>query len=190
MNTPISRRAFLTLAGGVLFSRRSLAEAPRVPREMWVRKVPELGLEIWIENQPAWESEIIQTNGRPQLVTQSPDRYHPPAAIIYASWPERQVASDMLQQVADSAIRHGSVNFGLNKHESRQIRVKSASYGMLSGYEGDFVGRVQNVAMDVRIFVGQQTGRFPVVLTVYTLEGKMPFLAEVLRRSFTKLKYL
>jgi len=32
--------------------------------------------------------------------------------------------------------------------------------------------------------------RILVVLNIYTLEGKMPFLDEVIRRSFTKLKYL
>lgn len=187
---PIDRRAFLLGMLGVLVSLPVVAVQPRALREMWIRKVPELGLEVWLEHQPPWSARLMTVHGRPQLVAQSPDAYHPPAVITISSWPEQRVPPALLEQVADAAIRQGSLNFGLNKHRSRQIVVKPAAYGVLSGFEGSFVGLVQGTAMDVKIFVGQQTGQFPVVLTVYTLQGKMPFLSEVVRRSFTKLRYL
>jgi hypothetical protein len=191
------RRAFLALGLSVLCGV-SRADWPkdaqgrfRSKREMWRRPTPELGLEIWIENQPAWEDELVQVNGQTQLAVQSPDSYHPPAAILYASWPAQRVAEgDELKWVADAAIRRAGENFGLNKHRSRLIEVAPAVRGALKGYAGEFVGRVEGVDMDVSIFIGQAPGRFPVSVTVYTLKGKMPLLSEVLRRSFAKLGYL
>ena len=44
--------------------------------------------------------------------------------------------------------------------------------------------------MDVRIFVGQARGRYPVVLTLYTLQGKMQNLNEVVRRTWGNVDYL
>lgn len=187
--TGVSRRAVLALAlAGIC--RVARAEPGRALREMSIHKVPELGLEIWIENQPAWDLERVAVNGRPQWAASSPDYYHPPAAIVYASWPDTRVDDTAFPLVAETAIRRGSENFGLNKHRARQIRVKPAHYGVLDGFEGDFEGRAQGLAMDVKIFVGRQSGRFPVVLTVYTLKGKLTLLSEVIRRGFSRLRYL
>ena len=44
--------------------------------------------------------------------------------------------------------------------------------------------------MDVKIFVGQANGKFPVALSIYTLEGKMVHLAEVVRHTWGNLAYL
>lgn len=191
----MNRRAFLALAAFSGLARAGVPidaqGRPRALREMWRRPTPELGLDIWIENQPAWMAELVSVNGQTQLAVQSPDFYHPPAAIVYASWPEQRVAQgEPLRGVADAAIRRASQNFGLNKFRSRQIDIVPAARGALKGYAGDFVGRVEGVDMDVTVFVGQAPGRFPVSVTVYTLQGKMPLLSEALRRSFAKFGYL
>lgn len=186
----IDRRAFLLGVVGSAFALSGWASSPRALREMWIRKVPELGLEIWIENQPPWSGDLMNVDGRPQFVAQSPDYYHPPAVITYASWPEQRVSAAQLEPVADAAIRRGSLNFGLNKHQSRQIRVVPVSHSTLSGFAGSFVGEVQDVPMDVKIIVSQREGRFPIVITVYTMKNKMPLLSEVIRRALEKVRYL
>lgn len=169
-------------------SPKSTPTAPL--REMQIHNIPELGLQIWVENQPAWEAVLSNTNGHPSFIVQSPTTYHPPAVITYASWPKLSVTSDMLPGVASAAIRRASENFGLNRGQSRGIAIHATGYGELKGYEADFVGRAQRVPMDVKIFVGQTAGKYPVVLCIYTLEGKMTQLNEVIRRSWQRVKYI
>jgi hypothetical protein len=109
--------------------------------------------------------------------------------MTYASWPTERVADAIINQVAHSAIARASQNFGLNASRARGVPKLPASHGVLQGLEGAFTGKVEGVAMDVRIFVGQAAGRFPVALSIYTLSGKMNHLTEVIRRSWGKLEY-
>jgi hypothetical protein len=162
----------------------------RALREMQIHKVPELGLQVWVENQPAWEAALSNPNGHPSFVAQSPATYHPPTVMTYASWPKLSVTSAMLPGVATSAIRRASQNFGLNAGQSRGIAPRPVAYGNLQGYEASFTGRTDGVPMDVRIFVGQAAGKFPVVLCIYTLQGKMGQLGEVIRRGWGRVNYL
>jgi hypothetical protein len=159
-------------------------------REMQVFEVPELGLSIWVENQPPWESGLTQTNGRPVFVAESPSNHHPPLAMTYASWPQERVPEGQMLQVATSAVQRASENFGLNRAQARAIAVRPATYGVLSGGEGKFAGNVDGVLMDVLVFVGQAEGRFPVALSIYTIAGKLIHTGEVLRRSWGRLSYL
>jgi hypothetical protein len=157
-------------------------------REMQIYKVPELGLNIWVENQPPWEAELSNATGHPSFVVQSPNNYHPPAVLTYASWPNER-ATD-INPVAQTAISRASQNFGLNANQARSVTKLPTSHGVLRGLEGSFAGQVEGVAMDVRVFVGQAPGRFPVALSVYTLAGKMGHLQDVVRRGWGKLAYL
>jgi hypothetical protein len=159
-------------------------------REMQIHRLRELGLEIWIENQPPWELERVDVNGRPQWAASSPDNYHPPSALVFASWQDVPSIETFVETTAGHAIRRASRNFGLNGQDSRAIKVTPARYGVLEGFESDFIGKVEQVVMEVRIFVGRQPGKFPVALTAYTLQGKLGLLSEVIRRSFTNVKYL
>ncbi|MDR7148997.1 hypothetical protein J2W49_000946 [Hydrogenophaga palleronii] len=81
-------------------------------------------------------------------------------------------------------------NFGLSASHAKGIVPKAASYGVLKGREADFVGRMQGIDMDVRIFVGQATSRYPVVLTIYTPKGGLKQLADVIERSWGQLAYM
>jgi hypothetical protein len=159
-------------------------------REMQIHKVPELGLSIWVENQPAWPAQLQTGGGHPSFVVQSPDNYHSPAVMMYSSWPKQQVTDAQMRVVANTAIQTASQNFGLDAGRARAIRQVEATHGVLKGMEGQFVGRQEGQAIDVRIFVGHSSGRFPVALTVYTLEGKMGNLSEVVRRAWGKVAYL
>ena len=162
----------------------------RALREMQIHKVSALGLEIWTENQPEWETTLSVASGHPSFVAQSPSTHHPPTVMSYASWPKEQVATERLQDMSLSAIRRASQNFGLTVGQSRSIQLRPAKYGVLQGFEGDFYGKADGVSMDVKVFVGQAPGRFPVVLSIYTLQGKMKHLQENIRRGWGKLAYL
>src|SRR5207253_2789288 len=90
----------LATAVAVLCPEASLAQSAttteRALREMQIHKIPELGLEIWVENQPAWEAELSRTSHHhSSFVVQSPDSFHPPTVMTYASWPKERVAPDM-----------------------------------------------------------------------------------------------
>lgn len=159
-------------------------------REMQVHKVPALGLEIWVENQPPWDVQLTNEPGRPTFVAKSPNDYHPPTVMSYVSFPREKVQDDRMQLMALSAIRRASMNFGLTEAQSRSINPNAASYGVLRGFEGVFIGKAHGSLMDVQIFVGQAPGRFPVVLTMYTMRDKLPNLVEQRRRAWTKLQYL
>lgn len=164
-------------------------DSSKALREMQIYQLSELGLEVWIENQPPWEVSSHKTGGRLTFAAASPENYHPPAAMTFAAWPDERVKPERFLDVARSAIQHASRNFGLTAGEARTLEISNASHGDLSGLESNFVGRVQGVAMDVRIFVGQAPGKYPVVLTVYTLQGKMGNLSEVIRRSWENVAY-
>ena len=103
------RRLILVAAGSMLASGFVFAGTDqkklRALREMQVHKVTEIGLEIWVENQPAWETELTRVGARPSFVAQSPDSYHPPTIMSYASWPNERVTEERLESMAVTAIR-------------------------------------------------------------------------------------
>ncbi|MBB4842643.1 ABC-type amino acid transport substrate-binding protein [Paucibacter oligotrophus] len=189
----LRRRAFCAaaLAGSSL---PGLAQAPAAParrlREMQIFEVGELGLVIWLENQPPWEARLIQHRGRPQFVAESPMHYHPPLVMTFSGWREQSVSEGQMLAVASKAIRRASENFGVSPGRVRSIAVQPASYGVLSGAEGRFTGRADGVPVDVAVFVGQASGRFPVALSLYTIAGKIQHASEILRRSWGRLSYL
>lgn len=190
----ISGRRRLMLAGLLLapsaWAQQLGRMGERALREMQIHRVEELGLTIWTENQPAWETDLQQIKGRSSFVAQSPDRYHPPAVLIYSSWPQERVADEHFETMARAALQTAGRNFGLNVAQAGSVRIQAARYGVLEGWESGFAGRAQGDAVDVKLFVGRKPGRFPVVLTAYTLQGKMQHLAEVLRRAWGNVDYL
>jgi hypothetical protein len=159
-------------------------------REMQIYKLTDIGLEVWVENQPPWEAQTVQHNGRPIFTVSSPDNYHPPTAMTFASWPEHKVKQEQLENVAHSALRNAARNFGLSPGQTRTMDIRQMQRGALSGFETEFVGKVQGSSADVRMFFGLQDGRAPVVMTIYTLQGKMDNLKEVIRRSWDNVSYL
>jgi hypothetical protein len=163
---------------------------PRALREMSIHKVKELGLQIWIENQPAWDASLTTNGGQATFSAVSPSNYHPPSAMLFQSFQQEKVATAQFQNMAKQALRRASANWGLLPAEMRAIPLMVQKYGVLDGYEANFVGKSDEVLMDVKIFVGQAEGRFPVILWIYTQQGKMDNLVEVIRRSWGKLTYL
>jgi hypothetical protein len=162
----------------------------RALRQMQIHRLSGLGLEVWVENQPVWSTELSDAGGHPGFVAQSPEDYHPPAVMSYGSWPKERVPDDLVTIMASSAIQRASANFGLNAGEARAIVPVAMRHGELNGFEASFIGKVGARPMDVKIFVGQAPGKFPVVMSVYTLQGKLHLLDEVLRRAWGKVRYL
>lgn len=190
LRSPVRRRVLQSLAvWGAAACAPAVAQTPAL-REMQIHKVPELGLAIWVENQPPWETELSRERGWPIFVAQSPANYHPPAVMTCSSWPAERVASEHVATQARAAIQRAAQNFGLLLSVARTLPVRPARHGVLEGFESEFQGKAQGTAMDVRVFVGQQAGRFPVALSLYTLQGKMPNLNEVVRRSWGNVTYL
>lgn len=101
-----------------------------------------------------------------------------------------KVADGVFGTVARTAIVRAAQNFGLGPADSRAFVPKPAKHGVLNGQEAIFAGSKGKTAMDVRVFVGQSAGRFPVVLTLYTLRGKMHHLDEHVRRAWSRISYL
>jgi len=162
----------------------------RALREMQIHQVAALGLEIWVENQPAWETQVSARSGHPTFYAQSPQDYVPPAVMSFAAFPKERVDQKSMQAMATRAIKQASLNFGLTPAQSGSILALKAEYGVLSGYEATFAGMADGVPMDVTVFVGQQPGKFPVALSIYTIRGKINALAEQRRRAWTKIRYL
>jgi hypothetical protein len=184
------RHHLAALVALALSARGTWAQPKRALREMQIHKVQELGLEIWVENQPPWDTTLSRKTGRPTFVAQSPDAYHPPTVMTYMSWPGANSPDSTLATMATTAIRAASQNFGLNLAQARALHPVQATYGVLRGYQAAFDGSGQGQALDVMMFVGQAPGKFPVVLNIYTLRGKMGSLVEHRRRAWTSLKYL
>lgn len=194
--------SLLASAGGGVLPGLALAQqtdtSPRVTpfppesgylRPMTVHKVKALGLEIWTEAEPAWETGLL-AGTPPTFTAQSPDNYTPSAAITISAWRSERVPQHLFETVADTAIRRAGLNYGLNQGQTRAMAVRPARWGILEGFEGDFQGRAQGMAMDVKVFVGQQEGRYPVVGQIYTQAGKMQSLQEVIRRCWSNITYL
>lgn len=185
---------FLVLAVGLMstvaWAQPAAKSTSRAQREMQIFKVTDLGLEVWVENQPTWETQQTSATGRPIFAAESPVGYHPATVMTYASWPKEKVHDNLLYETAVGAIRRASQNFGVSENHSRAIFPTAATYGSLTGFEGNFAGVAQGTTMDVKIFVGQASGKFPVVMTIYTQEGKMVHLNEQIRRAWGKVKYL
>ena len=159
-------------------------------RHMQIYRIKELGLELWVENQPPWEAQLSQATGRPTFVAESPQSYHPPTVMTYMSFQKEKVPAGDLRDTASAAIRRASQNFGLSADWSYGIPIREAHYGVLDGYEGTFEGKADGTVVDVLVFVGQAPGKFPVAFSVYTVRGKMSSLSEQIRRAWTNVKYL
>jgi hypothetical protein len=160
-------------------------------RQMQIHKLPALGLSIWTEDQPEWIVKLDQTPGkRPSFQVQSPEFYHPPTAMIYTSFRGEKVSTEGFPAMAKTAIQYASLNFGLKMDKARTIPVKAATYGVLKGFEGDFVGFANGTELDVKVFIAQEPGKFPIALNIYTVKGKMSNLSEVIRRGWGNVSYL
>lgn len=187
MHSPLRIALFACFA---MVSASVHAQSPRAEREMQIHKVKELGLEIWTENQPPWDTQLLTSGAYPVFVAQSPPHYYPPTVMTYLALPTERIATAMLATTAVTAIRRAAANYGVPAAERILIQPQPARHGQLQGYEATFDGRANEEAVAVRLFVGQAAGKAPVALQAYTLPGKLSHLQEPIRRAWGKLGYL
>jgi hypothetical protein len=184
----VVRKIGLCMIAVVFFSMP--AHADRVERTMKIHRLSELGLEIWTEFKPLWITEVHYQGIKPVFTAQTPPMVYPPAAMKVVSFPGMSVAPEEMKDIATTAISEGARNYKTSKKQLNDLHIIPAAYGDLSGYEADFNGKVHGDAVDVKVFVGNKEGKGPVMLQIYTLEGKMDHLSEQIRRSWTNVRYL
>jgi hypothetical protein len=181
------------LAAGCALLLVSFARGEGAPlkREMTVHKVSELGLEVWTEANPPWDTALAREPGAPRPIfsVETPGQTYPPAGMTFAV-PGLKATDADLQKIAMGALRQAASNYGLNDAEIRKIALKPATYGQLSGFEAEFPARQQDVKIDVRVFFGHRPGKPLVAMQIFTLRGKLPHLAQQIRRSWGNVSYL
>lgn len=164
------------------------AEIERVPRPMRIHRLPELGLEIWTEADPEWETLLTTQHGRPVFSAETPALTYPPAGMTWVSVPALKFVANEIEEGARGAIHQAARNYGIR--DATALTLKRVRYGEISGYESRFSGLAQGTRVDVLIFFGHEPDRPAVLAHAYTLEGKLDHISEHIRRSWTHLKYL
>jgi hypothetical protein len=166
----------------------SAVAAERTGRPMIIHRLPELGLEIWTEQDPQWETHLSDANGAATFVAETPALTYPPAYMSWTSAPAMKFAESDFKAAARGAIHQAAANYGVRSPE--QIPIESQRYGELSGYEGVFAASSQRIPTEVRVFCGHRPGQPAVVMQVATLKDKLGHLDEQVRRSWTHVRYL
>jgi len=155
---------------------------------MRIHKVIELGLEIWTEATPEWDTRLERIDEQSRFVAETPALTYPPAGMTWVSKPHSLFAENEVESAARGAIDRIAHGYGVP--ESSAIELKMAHYGDLTGFQADFSAPRRTTPVDVRIFLGHKPGRAAVVMQASTLQGKLRHIDEHIRRSWTNVRYL
>lgn len=166
----------------------SAAAAQRSGRPMIVHRLPALGLEIWTEQDPQWETHLNERAGAATFVAETPALTYPPAQMSWITLPELRFNAQELEAGARGALHQVAANHRVRNPQ--QIIIKQRRYGDLIGYEAVFEARSQNIPIEVRVFCGHEPGKHPVLMQLTTLRNKSTHLAEHVRRSWNNVRYL
>lgn len=167
------------------------AATDRVKRPMQIHRVAEVGLEIWTEVDPRWDTRLEKSQGRqPIFVAETPALTYPPAIMTWAAVPQLRFKDGEFKEAAAGALAQAARNYGVPQERIGAIDLKPASYGDLNGYEAVFTGNDHGTAVDVRVFFGHKPGKPAVAMQVSTLQGKLTHLSEHVRRSWSNVRYL
>ena len=100
-------------------------EAEKLGRPMQVTQVKEVGLEIWTELEPTWETRLETPPGmRPSFAVETPASTYPPAGMSFAV-PGYVISPAELPTVVKSAVRQAALNYGLSDAEIKLIAQQS-----------------------------------------------------------------
>lgn len=181
-------RFFFTLVSLLFFIGVAVAEQSKRP--MKKNLLHELGLEVWTEFDPLWITDIKYRGKKPIFTAQSPPKVYPPAAMSIVSFPGMALNPNELYEVATTAIKTGAKNYQVSDQDISKMEPTLSSYGELKGYELNYRGTANGVAIDVKVFVGHKSGNGPIMMQIYTLRDKLPHLKEQIRRSWSNISYL
>lgn len=162
--------------------------AERVGRPMLIHRVAELGLEIWTEQDPQWETHLHRANGATTFSAETSALTYPPAHMSWTTVPELRFAEHDIETAARGALHQVAANFRVRLPD--RISMKPRQYGDLIGFESVFEAESERVPIDVRAFCGHRPGKPAVVMQVSTLRNKLPHLHEHVRRSWSHVRYL
>lgn len=165
---------------------QSADAAQRLGRPMIIHRLPALGLEIWTEQDPGWETQITQRAGAATFIAETPALTYPPALMSWTTLPQLRFDPRALEASAKGALHQVAANH----HAQLPTQIKRRQYGDLTGYEATFEARSQDIPIEVRAFCGHRPGHAPVLMQVTTLKGKTAHLAEHIRRSWHNVRYL
>jgi hypothetical protein len=177
-----------TLAVIAMLLTLSADAAQRMGRPMIIHRLPALGLEIWTEQDPAWETHLSKHDAAATFTAETPALTYPPAHMSWTTLPQLRFEPRDLQAGAEGALHQVAT-----KHHVRtptKIDIKPQQYGELIGYEAAFEAQSQSVPIEVRVFCGHRPGKPPVLMQLTTLKNKSAHLAEHVRRSWKNVRYL
>lgn len=158
----------------------------RAGRPMIIHRLPEMNLEIWTEQDPAWETRLKQSRYSQTFTAETPALTYPPTHMSWTIAPALKFEPHELESAAHGVLHQIAIRYRTHPPE----RISQAQYGDLIGYEASFQAEPQNIPVDVRVFCGHREGKPLVVMQVVTLQGKLTHVAEHIRRSWTHLRYL
>lgn len=177
-----------TLAIAAMMLMLSATAAQRTGRPMIIHRLPTLGLEIWTEQDPEWETHLSERQGAPTFIAETPALTYPPTQMSWTTLPHLRFDPRDLPAGAQGALHQVAANHHVRS--PTQVPITHQQYGDLIGYETVFEARTQNIPIEVRVFCGHSPGKPPVLMQVTTLKNKSAHLAEHIRRSWNNTRYL
>lgn len=147
------------------------------------------GYQVAVDNDPPWQYDVINQGGGGVFIAQTPEAYYPPAAVNIRYHPETAVASDEMLAFARGVLEGTVKNFG-SQVNAAEIKLSSARYGELEGYQGDFPGLVNGQKQDIRLFVARNVGGKAMTLIAFTLPGKMGHIEPAIERIWRHIRFL
>jgi len=164
------------------------AAANRAGRPMIIHRVAELGLEIWTEQDPQWETRLDKTTNSATWIAETPALTYPPARLSWTSTPQLKFTTTEIESAARGAIHQVAANYGIKSPD--KVIITSQRHGDLEGYEAIFAAKSQKLPIEIRVFCGHRPGRPAVLMQAITLGNKLDHLGEQVRRSWSHVRYL
>jgi hypothetical protein len=162
--------------------------AQRSGRPMIIHRLPALGLEIWTERDPEWETRLSRHAAAASFIAETPVLTYPPAHMSWTTLPQLRFEPRDLQAGAEGALHQVAAEHHVLA--PTRIPINPQQYGELIGYETVFEAQSQSLPIEVRVFCGHRPGKQPVLMQLTTLKNKSAHLAEHVRRSWSNVRYL
>lgn len=172
----------------LFFSVATFAE--RYKRPMTIHKIERMGLEVWTELEPKWNTELMMNGRKPIFVAHTPHNTYPMSGMTWVNHKEVIISDETYEEIAKSLFKKAAKNYQITVTDFNNSNFTVASYGQLKGYEFNFEGKLGTSLVDVKIFTGRALNKGPITMQAYTSQGKMNQISEQIRRSWGNTKYL
>lgn len=96
----------------------STSATERAKRPMSVFHAHALGLEVWVEQQPAWTVTEFSEHGQSVLLASTPPHYYPPATLSYATLHLSRARTAELAELARGMIDGAARRFGVQEKDA------------------------------------------------------------------------